>query len=128
LGVPHPAQSLPAPVGADPEIADAGRLFEEAVRICGAAATGATKGEGCVSCGFNPGRSFWETACPFSTLYWDFLVRHEAWGRGDARFAGQMEALAGLTPGDRATIRNRAMAIRLNAGRRPAATDVRPIA
>jgi deoxyribodipyrimidine photolyase-related protein len=85
-------------------------------------------GPACASCGFNPDAPYGETTCPFSTLYWDFLLRHGLAMEGNPRIAAQLRALGTLTPGDRAMLRQRAMAIRLNGGRRPAATDVRPTA
>jgi hypothetical protein len=116
-------------LGAHPGAEDASRLFEDAVRICGVAvAERDDKAEACASCGFNPDSTVKESACPFSALYWDFLLRHEAQMAVDPRLAAQMRALADLAPGDRARLRQRAMAIRLNGGRLPAATDIRPIA
>ena len=123
----HPARFLTSHF----DIADVSSLFAEAVRICGAAVVGegiAGDAAACGACGFKPDAPFRETACPFSTLYWDFLLRHELQAGGDPGLAAPMSALAGLKPGDRAMIRQRAMAIRLNSGRLPAATDVRPIA
>lgn len=32
----------------------------------------------CRSCRYNPGRATGDDACPFTTLYWDFLDRHKA--------------------------------------------------
>jgi hypothetical protein len=125
--VSHPARFLTSHF----DVAEVSSLFAEATHICGATVADDGKADGeaaCGACGFNPNAPFRETTCPFSTLYWDFLLRHESQAGGDPRLAAPMSALAGLKPGDRAMIRQRAMAIRFNAGRLPAATDVRPIA
>ncbi|MGD1030890.1 MAG: hypothetical protein ABSA05_07075 [Opitutaceae bacterium] len=128
--MPHPSQRLLSALGAHPEIAGVSSLCSEAERICGTAAGNAAAGAGgaCEACGFDPDLAFGETACPFSTLYWDFLLRHGDQIRGEPRLAGQLGVLAALSPGDRAMIRFRASTIRLNCGRRPSVTDIRPIA
>jgi deoxyribodipyrimidine photolyase-related protein len=51
-------------------------------------------------------------ACPFTTLYWDFLLRHETTLAGNARMALQVKNLARLGEADRAAIRDRSAAIR----------------
>jgi hypothetical protein len=122
---------LLASLRAHPEIGEASGLYSEAERICGTAVGNASADGGtgaCEACGFDPDLPFRETACPFSTLYWDFLLRHEDQIRGDPRLAAQLGVLAALRPGDRAMIRFRASSIRLNNGRRPSVTDIRPIA
>jgi deoxyribodipyrimidine photolyase-related protein len=127
--VSHPAQTLRTGLGGHPETAEVSLLVDDASRICGAAVVEmGAPGPACASCGFNPEAAFGETACPFSTLYWDFLLRHGLAMEGDPRIAAQLRALGSLTPGDRAMLRQRAMAIRINNGRRPGATDVRPVA
>jgi deoxyribodipyrimidine photolyase-related protein len=127
--VPHPAQSLRAIVGGLPETPEVSLLFDDALRICGADAVRMdAPGPACASCGFNPEAPFEETACPFSTLYGDFILRSGSRMEGDPRIAAQLMAVERLGPGGRAMLRQRAMAIRLNNGRRPAADDIRPVA
>ena len=127
----HPAQRLLTSLGAQLNVTDISHLFSEAAHICGLAVANADpeeKADACVSCGFRPGGGVRETTCPFTTLYWDFVVRHEDALRGDPRFAAQMNELGGINAGDRAELRFRAAAIRLNHGKRPAVSDIRPIA
>ncbi|MEM1384586.1 MAG: cryptochrome/photolyase family protein [Pseudomonadota bacterium] len=44
----------------------------------------------CRSCRFEPKQSVGAEACPFTTLYWDFLIRHQARFRPNQRMAMQM--------------------------------------
>jgi len=60
----------------------------------------------CSSCKFNPKLRAGETACPFSTLYWDFLDRHKKEFAGNFRMAQQLKCLDRLT--DLAELRERA--------------------
>jgi deoxyribodipyrimidine photolyase-related protein len=47
----------------------------------------------CGGCPYDPRRRTGETACPFTTLYWDFLARHEEHLEGNHRLA---RPLAGM--------------------------------
>jgi len=70
----------------------------------------------CAGCRFDPAMSVGEDACPFTTLYWDFLLRHEALLARNQRMALQVKNLVRLTPTDRAAIRARAGEIQANGG------------
>lgn len=48
----------------------------------------------CSDCTFKPDRSLGPDACPFTTLYWDFLDRHQARLQQNVRLAYQLRALA----------------------------------
>ena len=50
----------------------------------------------CKGCKYNPALSTGPTACPFTTLYWDFLNRHEALLKKNPRMAMQLKNLARL--------------------------------
>ena len=69
-------------------------------------------GNHCGGCRFDPAQSTGERACPFTTLYWDFLGRHEALLAKNARMALQVKNLQRLTPEQRAAITARADAVR----------------
>ncbi len=65
----------------------------------------------CGGCRYDPKRKVGETACPFTTLYWDFLLRNEAKLVGNPRMALQVKNLARLTEAERVEIRARAAAL-----------------
>lgn len=44
----------------------------------------------CGSCRFDPAKAVGEDACPFTTLYWDFLVRHKKQLQGNNRMSMQL--------------------------------------
>jgi len=66
----------------------------------------------CGSCRFRPDVRVGEDACPFTTLYWDFLVRHEDRFAGHPRMALQVKNLARIAEPERIEIANRAASIR----------------
>ncbi|MBL9172505.1 MAG: cryptochrome/photolyase family protein [Verrucomicrobiales bacterium] len=70
----------------------------------------------CEGCRFRPGKSVGEDACPFTTLYWDFLLRHEARLRTNPRMALPLKNLSRLSLADRSAIRARAVEIGANGG------------
>jgi deoxyribodipyrimidine photolyase-related protein len=70
----------------------------------------------CAGCRFDPARATGDEACPFTTLYWDFLLRHEARLARNQRMALQVKNLARLTPAERASIQERAREIKANGG------------
>ena len=72
-------------------------------------------GNHCSGCRFDPALSTGDRACPFTTLYWDFLGRHEARLAANPRMALQVKNLARLTAEQRSAIATRADAIRAGA-------------
>lgn len=66
----------------------------------------------CSGCRYNPAQSTGETACPFTTLYWDFLNRHETLLRQNPRMAMQLKNLDRLSVEAREAIASHAMAHR----------------
>ena len=66
----------------------------------------------CKKCRFKPKESTGSDACPFTTLYWDFLDRHRARLAGNQRLAMQMRNLARLSEEKLADIRKGADSLR----------------
>jgi len=50
----------------------------------------------CTGCRFDPALSTGDTACPFTSMYWDFLMRHEGVLRQNPRMAMQLKNLSRL--------------------------------
>jgi deoxyribodipyrimidine photolyase-related protein len=66
----------------------------------------------CGGCRYDPARPTGAKACPFTTLYWDFLARHEPELRRNPRMAMQMKNLARLDAAAREAIGAQAAALR----------------
>jgi deoxyribodipyrimidine photolyase-related protein len=66
----------------------------------------------CARCRYRPAERTGERACPFTTLYWDFLLRHEALLAANPRMVMQVKNLARLSDDERARIRAQAAAHR----------------
>lgn len=66
----------------------------------------------CRSCRFDPDESTGPNACPFTTLYWDFLARHRDALASNPRMVMQLKNLARLAPAKLAAIRARAAELR----------------
>ena len=69
----------------------------------------------CRGCRFDPALRTGERACPFTTLYWDFLLRHEARFASHPRMALQVKNLGRLSADERSAIAQRAGQIRSGA-------------
>jgi deoxyribodipyrimidine photolyase-related protein len=66
----------------------------------------------CTRCRYRPEQSTGADACPFTTLYWDFLARHEQRFERHPRLALQVRNLARLPAMQRAAIAESARALR----------------
>ena len=66
----------------------------------------------CSACQFDPAQSTGPKACPYTTLYWDFLMRHEALLKKNPRMAMQLKNLARLEAPAREAITAQATAHR----------------
>jgi len=67
----------------------------------------------CRGCRYDPAERTGETACPFTTLYWDYLMRHEATLSRNPRMALQVKNLARLDAAERQAVAGHAERIRL---------------
>ena len=66
----------------------------------------------CKGCKYDPALSTGATACPYTTLYWDFLSRHEVMLKKNPRMAMQLKNLARLDAPAREAISAQATAHR----------------
>ena len=73
--------------------------------------------DSCRGCRYRPGERVGERACPFTTLYWDFLARHADRFARNHRMARQVQSVRRLR--DLAAVRDRAREVLelLDAGR-----------
>jgi len=62
----------------------------------------------CRYCRFDPAKSTGDAACPFTTLYWDFLMRHEHRFKDHPRAGMQWRNLGRVAADKRAAIRSSA--------------------
>ena len=70
----------------------------------------------CAGCRFDPAKATGPTACPMTTLYWDFLQRHEAMLRRNPRMSLQVRNLDRLSVEERDAITRQARDLRDAAG------------
>ncbi|MBV8854998.1 MAG: cryptochrome/photolyase family protein [Sinobacteraceae bacterium] len=66
----------------------------------------------CRQCRFDPKKALGDDACPFTTLYWDFLERHAERFATNPRMQYQYKNLNGKPASERAAIRRRAQGLK----------------
>ena len=66
----------------------------------------------CAGCRYDPALSTGPKACPFTTLYWDFLMRHEERLRANPRMIMQVRNMDRLRPEQKALIQVQAESFR----------------
>ncbi|MFY7940529.1 MAG: cryptochrome/photolyase family protein [Burkholderiaceae bacterium] len=66
----------------------------------------------CAGCRYDPKERRGEAACPFTTLYWDFLMRHQTLLAKNPRMSLQVKNLARLSDAEKQAVNERAAAIR----------------
>ena len=69
----------------------------------------------CRGCRFDPARRTGDQACPFTTLYWDFLARHQVRLARNPRMALQVKNLQRVPPQELAEVQARAQHLRQGA-------------
>jgi deoxyribodipyrimidine photolyase-related protein len=72
-------------------------------------------GDDCASCFYTPTESVGETACPFTTLYWEFIDRHSERFAKNPRMATQVRSWLGRPESTRTEILVRAADVRSRA-------------
>jgi deoxyribodipyrimidine photolyase-related protein len=73
----------------------------------------------CKGCRYDPAQRSGDSACPFTTLYWDFLMRHETLLASNPRMALQVKNVARLTDAQRQAVMERADQLRRAASHPP---------
>ncbi len=66
----------------------------------------------CAGCRYNPAKATGDNACPFTTLYWDFLMRHETMLGANPRMIMQVRNLARIAKPERERIQIQAADVR----------------
>ena len=66
----------------------------------------------CAECRYDPKEATGDNACPFTTLYWDFLARHRERFKGNHRMRMHYANLGRKDPDEVAAIRRRADALK----------------
>jgi deoxyribodipyrimidine photolyase-related protein len=66
----------------------------------------------CKGCRFDPKKATGPDACPFTTLYWDFLARHRKLLAGNQRMRMQLANVDRKDAAELAAIRSQADALR----------------
>ena len=74
--------------------ADAGRMATKPYAAGGAYIS--KMSDYCKGCAYDPKKRTGPTACPFTTMYWDFLARHEATFARNNRMAQQYAGMRRL--------------------------------
>ncbi len=73
--------------------------------------------DSCKGCRFNPKKRTGDDACPFTTLYWDFLARNEAAFKGNHRMGQQLAGMRRLSNLDEVRDRAAEVLVLLDSGR-----------
>lgn len=71
----------------------------------------------CTGCKYDPAQSTGPKACPFNTLYWDYLLQHEPRLKKNQRMSMQLKNLARLSPEQRGEIQQQAQQVRAKCGK-----------
>ncbi len=102
---------LPNTVGMS-QFADGGLMATKPYIASGRYIERMSAGSLCSRCRFEPGERTGERACPFTTLYWDFLLRHEPLLAANPRMVHQVRSIDRLGDDERRQVAERAALIR----------------
>ncbi|MGC8807144.1 MAG: cryptochrome/photolyase family protein [Thiomonas sp.] len=102
---------LPNVIGMS-QFADGGLMASKPYIASGKYIARMSAGSFCRGCRFDPAQRTGERACPYTVLYWDFLLHHEALLAANPRMGMQVKNLARLGADERARIQSQAQAIR----------------
>ncbi|MDI4632961.1 cryptochrome/photolyase family protein [Pelomonas sp. V22] len=115
------------------QFADGGGMTSKPYVASGRYIERMSSGRYCAQCRYKPGERTGEAACPFTTLYWDFLIRHRERFSGHARLGAQIRHLERLPDAEQAAVQLQAQQLRhacrsgqqpLTAGAQPAVGDL----
>ncbi|MGQ9723984.1 MAG: cryptochrome/photolyase family protein [Tepidimonas sp.] len=102
---------LPNVIGMS-QFADGGLMASKPYIASGKYIERMSAGRFCASCRYDPAQRTGERACPYTTLYWDFLLRHEALLAANPRTVMQVKNLARVDAPERQAIQTQAQALR----------------
>lgn len=71
-------------------------------------------GNYCKHCKYDPAKSVGEGACPFTTMYWDFLIRHEKLLSSNPRMGMQVKNLKRMGENTKEDIKSQANTFRIS--------------
>lgn len=66
----------------------------------------------CSGCRYDPAKSYGDDACPFTTLYWDFLMRHRERFEGNQRMGFQLRNLDRKSRSEQRAVRKTAKRVK----------------
>jgi deoxyribodipyrimidine photolyase-related protein len=95
------------------QYADGGRMTSKPYVASGRYIERMSSGRLCAGCRYRPGVRTGAQACPFTTLYWDFLQRHRDRFDEHPRLGAQLRHLDRMTSAEQSAIANQAAALRL---------------
>lgn len=94
------------------QFADGGGITSKPYVASGRYIERMSSGRYCVQCRHDPGQRTGPTACPFTTLYWDFLQRHRERFKQHPRLGAQVRHLDRMLPAELAEVQAQAEALR----------------
>ena len=94
------------------QFADGGRMTSKPYVASGAYIERMSGGQHCAHCPYQPAVKLGPQACPYTTLYWDFLLRHRTRFARHPRLGAQVRHLDRLSAQETRAIQSQAQALR----------------